>query len=162
MRYIFIDRILSLHDDTSILAVKAITGSEDFFMDHFPGNPVFPGALIIETAAQVGTALLEVSSNYTKKAFLIMVQEAKFRTLVRPGTTLIIELEVTDSGAEFVKTDCIVIARTPDREDERAATLSLTFGLKPVGDFYSTDVQRYLRMTYDNWLAGAKRITTTD
>ena len=85
MRYLLIDRIQRLEFNKRILAIKNVALSEDIYSDHFFGFPVMPGALLIESVAQAGTALLEVSANYKKKALLIIVEQAKFRSLVQPG-----------------------------------------------------------------------------
>ena len=160
MRYLFLDRIISIEEDKSIRTIKAITSSEDFFLDHFPANPVMPGALIIEAAAQAGTALIEISAAYTKKAFLIMVQDAKFRVLVKPGATLIIDLTITNKDAESIRTDCEVTMIVPGSEEQCVATLSLTFGIRPVEEFYSEEVRRYLRSNYETWLLSADKKST--
>ena len=77
MRYLLIDRIEFLKVNDNIRAVKCITLSEDVFSDHFFGYPVFPGALLVEVIAQAGTALLEYSSDFQKKALLVMVDQTK-------------------------------------------------------------------------------------
>ncbi|MEZ4821440.1 MAG: hypothetical protein R2942_03125 [Ignavibacteria bacterium] len=90
MRYLFIDKIKSIECNKSITAIKNVSLSEDVFTDHFMGYPVMPGALQIETVAQVATALLEVSSDFSFKAILSIVEKIKFRKLIRPGDQLIV------------------------------------------------------------------------
>ena len=82
MRYFLIDRVIYLEYGKRITAVKCAALSEDVFADHFLGNPIMPGALQIESLAQAGTVLLEVSSNFKYKALLVMVHAAKFRELL--------------------------------------------------------------------------------
>ena len=77
MRYLFIDKIKSIECNKSITAIKNVSLSEDVFTDHFMGYPVMPGALQIETVAQVATALLEVSSDFSFKAILSIVEKIK-------------------------------------------------------------------------------------
>jgi 3-hydroxyacyl-[acyl-carrier-protein] dehydratase len=88
MRYLLIDRIQRLECNKEVVAIKNVSLSEDIYADHFFGSLVMPGALLIESLAQAGTALLEVSANYGKKALLVMVDRAKFRCLIRPGDQL--------------------------------------------------------------------------
>ena len=156
MRYILLDRITSFVSGTSLSAIKAISSSEDFFQEHFPGNPVMPGALMIEAAAQAGTALFELSSNYTVKAFLIMVHEAKFRTLVRPGETLTFSLVVSETASDHGRVACEVTSTLPGAKQTRVATMDLTFGIRPVAEFYSEGAQMLVRAMYANLLRGLR------
>ncbi len=85
MRYLLIDRIQQVEFEKQLLAIKNVALSEDVYSEHFFGFPVMPGALLIECLAQAGTALLEISSDFKKKALLVMVEHAKFRRFVHPG-----------------------------------------------------------------------------
>ncbi len=59
MRYLFVDRIISMEVGKSVQAIKNITATEDVFNDHFPRFPLYPGALLIETMAQTAGLLIE-------------------------------------------------------------------------------------------------------
>jgi beta-hydroxyacyl-ACP dehydratase FabZ len=78
-----------------IVAYKNVTVSEEFFQGHFPGAPLMPGVLMIETLAQVATILLTQSGDdrAAARAYLRGVDNAKFRLPVVPGDRL--RLEVT-------------------------------------------------------------------
>jgi UDP-N-acetylglucosamine acyltransferase len=78
-----------------LVAVKNVTVNEDFFQGHFPGAPLMPGVLMIETLAQVATVLLmhAPDSQAATRVWLRGVDNAKFRLPVVPGDRL--ELEVT-------------------------------------------------------------------
>src|SRR5205823_12524387 len=79
-----------------VIAVKNVTVNEDFFQGHFPGEPLMPGVLMIETLAQVATILLTHGSGGglpTARTWLRGVDKAKFRRQVVPGDRL--QLEVT-------------------------------------------------------------------
>lgn len=78
-----------------IVAYKNVTVSEEFFQGHFPGAPLMPGVLMIETLAQVATILLTHSDDErtATRAYLRGVDNAKFRLPVVPGDRL--RLEVT-------------------------------------------------------------------
>ena len=97
MRYVLLDRITELKPPERAKGVKCVALSEDFFVDHFPGIPVMPGALILEGLSQLGGTLLEATmrekGRATVSALLTMIDRAKFRNPVRPGDRL--ELETT-------------------------------------------------------------------
>ncbi len=78
-----------------LVAVKNVTVNEDFFQGHFPGAPLMPGVLMIETLVQVAAVLLmhAPDSDETSRVWLRGVDNAKFRLPVVPGDRL--ELEVT-------------------------------------------------------------------
>ena len=150
MRYILIDKIEYLEYHRRIRAFKNVSSSEDFFRDHFIGQPVMPGALIIETFAQAGTALLEISDDVRCKALLAMVDRVKFRALVRPGDRMTIEVTVTDRDGTWVRTTCS--ARVGDKT---VADGALTFTVQDAESFYPRDLRAYVELGYRQMLEGA-------
>ena len=147
MRYLLIDRIEYLEVNKSIRALKSVALSEDVFHDHFFGYPVMPGALLIESLAQAGTALLEYSADFKKKALLVMVGEAKFRKMVRPGDQLSVNgtlLSVSERSAQM------------DGEIRVAEKLvmnaRLTFALDDADRFYPIKMRQFMETIYDVWL----------
>lgn len=94
MRWVLVDRIVRLAPGESIEVVKNVAASEDVFADHFPGCPVFPGALIVEVMAQAGALLAGASHGWTRAARLRRVERARFRHPVRPGDQLRVWLRV--------------------------------------------------------------------
>jgi 3-hydroxymyristoyl/3-hydroxydecanoyl-(acyl carrier protein) dehydratase len=76
-----VDAITEHEPGRRIQAVKNVTVNEDFFQGHFPGAPVMPGVLMIETLAQVATILLMDGPESTTigRAWLRGVDNAKFR-----------------------------------------------------------------------------------
>jgi 3-hydroxyacyl-[acyl-carrier-protein] dehydratase len=97
MRYVLLDRITGLTPPEVARGVKCVSLAEDIFVDHFPGHPVMPGALICESMAQLAGVLLEATmrqrGRHDLHALLTMIDRARFRHLVRPGDRL--ELEAT-------------------------------------------------------------------
>ncbi|RSZ59714.1 beta-hydroxyacyl-ACP dehydratase [Massilia atriviolacea] len=95
MRYILLDRITALQPPQLASGVKCVSLSDDIFADHFPGHPIMPGAMIIESMAQLGGVLVEASmreqGRHDLHALLVTVDRAKFRHQVRAGDK--IELE---------------------------------------------------------------------
>src|SRR5215813_10556804 len=94
MRYLLLDRITELSPPEHATAIKCISLAEDVFVDHFPGYPVMPGALLLEALAQLGGALLEATMESRgmgdRVAVLSMADRAKFRHFARPGDRLLL------------------------------------------------------------------------
>ena len=91
----FVDRVEELDLEERIVATKNVAANESYFQGHFPGNPIMPGVLQIETMAQVGSIPLLMSPNFEGKiAFLAAVDKVKFRRNVVPGDVLTITVEI--------------------------------------------------------------------
>ncbi|AUJ29370.1 MAG: 3-hydroxyacyl-ACP dehydratase FabZ [Liquorilactobacillus hordei] len=92
---LLIDRVDELVPGESAIARRNVTAHEEVFNGHFPGNPVMPGVLIIEALAQTGAvALLSLPEFKGKTAYFGGIKNAKFRKVVRPGDTMILEVKL--------------------------------------------------------------------
>ncbi len=93
---LLVDRILEISEDNKkCRGLKNVTINEPFFQGHYPGIPIMPGVLIMESMAQVGAALLMTNPKLVGKIPLIgAIENAKFRQIVRPGDQLIHEVEI--------------------------------------------------------------------
>jgi UDP-3-O-[3-hydroxymyristoyl] N-acetylglucosamine deacetylase/3-hydroxyacyl-[acyl-carrier-protein] dehydratase len=93
--FLLVDKIFHL-DDESVAGVKNVTMNEPFFQGHFPGNPVMPGVLQIEAMAQVGGILVlnTVPDPENYWTLFLGVENFKFRKMVLPGDTLIIQCDL--------------------------------------------------------------------
>ena len=91
----FVDRVDELELEKRIVAKKNVAVNESYFQGHFPGNPLMPGVLQVETMAQVGSIPLLMSPNFEGKiAFLAAVDKVKFRKNVVPGDVLTITVDI--------------------------------------------------------------------
>jgi 3-hydroxyacyl-[acyl-carrier-protein] dehydratase len=89
--FLLIDRLVDVRHDHSAIGVKNVSVNEEFFQGHFPGHPVMPGVLIVESMAQTAAAL--VISTLGPEAgmpivYFMSVESAKFRKPVTPGDQL--------------------------------------------------------------------------
>ncbi len=105
--FLFVDEVLS-HEVGKIKTIKKLTGDEDFFKGHFPGNPIMPGVLLQEALFQSAAALLSLDSDPSKPQGLgvvTRVQNAKFKNMAKPKDELIMEVEVVEklSNAIYCK-----------------------------------------------------------
>ena len=93
--FVLVDRVLE-HDSVSLLAVKNVTGSEEFFEGHFPGAPVMPGVLLLESLAQAaGIWLLKAAPDPSRlEVHVVGIDDAKFRRPVTPGDQLRLTVRV--------------------------------------------------------------------
>ncbi len=94
--FLLVDRILEVEEGKRIVGIKNVTINEPFFQGHFPGHPIMPGVLIIESMAQVGGMLLmrTIDDPKSKVVYFMSLDNIKFRRPVKPGDQLRIELDV--------------------------------------------------------------------
>ncbi len=102
--FLLIDKIVFIEDKLKVVAIKNVTGNEDFFNGHFPGFPIMPGVLIIEAIAQAGAfGMLASPENRGKLALFAGIDNARFRKPVVPGDQLRIEVEYMKSRPPIAK-----------------------------------------------------------
>lgn len=105
--FLLLDRVLEIELNKSIVAIKNVTISEQFFMGHFPQKPVMPGVLILEAMAQAGGVLAYKSKNLTPADGVLFyfagVDNARFRRVVEPGDQLRFEVKVLQEKRGFWK-----------------------------------------------------------
>lgn len=87
--FLMVDRVIDIQGSDGI-GIKNVTFNEPHFQGHFPGNPVFPGVLLIEGMAQTAGVLCirSLSSKQPQSVFFMTIDKAKFRKPVRPGATI--------------------------------------------------------------------------
>jgi 3-hydroxyacyl-[acyl-carrier-protein] dehydratase len=101
-----IDRILDLNIAAKTIVVEAqVPQHNTIFEGHFPGYPIMPGVLLIESMAQTSGWLLLALMKFERMPFLAAVKEAKMRGFVAPGELLTIEATVLHEGSGYAMTE---------------------------------------------------------
>ena len=94
MNFTLVDRIAELIPSKSIRTIKQVSMAEEYLADHFPGFPVLPGVMMLESAVEAASWLVYEHTQFTKS--LVVLKEARqirYGNFVAPGETLVITAE---------------------------------------------------------------------
>jgi len=132
-----IDRIVDLDiGDKKIVVEAQVPKQSTIFEGHFPGYPLMPGVLLIESMAQASGWLLLGMLKFERMPILAAVKEAKVRGSVFPGDLITIEASLAHEGSGFAVTEAKIRVGGKLR-----ANSTLTFTLIP---FPNSDMRGYL------------------
>ena len=93
--FLMIDRVEEYIPGEKAVAYKYVDENEYYFKGHFPGNPIMPGVLIVESLAQTGAvAILSMEENKGKNALFGGIDKMRFKKTVIPGDTLKLEVKI--------------------------------------------------------------------
>jgi 3-hydroxyacyl-[acyl-carrier-protein] dehydratase len=96
--FLLLDRVLSMEaePEKKLTGIKNVTKNESFFEGHFPGNPVMPGVLMIESMAQAAAMLANLDAELQGRTgeiyYLVKIDKARFNKTVVPGDQLVLEV----------------------------------------------------------------------
>ena len=132
-----IDRIVDLNIGEKTIAVEAqVPQQNTIFEGHFPGYPLMPGVLLIESMAQASGWLLLGVLKFERMPILAAVKEAKVRGSVFPGDLISVEAALTHEGSGYAVTEAKIRVGGKLR-----ANSALTFTLIP---FPNSDMRGYM------------------
>ena len=93
---LLVDRVVEIRRDESAIGIKNVTVNEPFFQGHFPGHPIMPGVMIVESMAQTAAVLVCATvgeESEGKLVYFMSIDQARFRKPVTPGDTMRIKVE---------------------------------------------------------------------
>ncbi|WP_374562585.1 3-hydroxyacyl-ACP dehydratase FabZ [Ideonella sp.] len=126
---LLIDRIVSVSPFEHASAEKDVTLDDPWFKGHFPGQPIFPGVLILEAMAQTACVLAAHSTRSDtgpRLPYLVGVDHARFRRLVQPGDRLDLSVRSLRAWGPFWR-----LSARAEVNGELAAEATLTATLAP-------------------------------
>lgn len=103
---LLVDKVTEIVLGKSIIGLKNVTANEPHFQGHFPELPIMPGVLIVEAMAQLSGILAAKSLNLASKEntfYLLGIDNCKFRKVVTPGDSLIMEVNLEQARRNFFK-----------------------------------------------------------
>lgn len=124
--FLLVDGVSKI-EGNKITAFKNVTINEPYFQGHFPGHPIMPGVLQLETIAQTaGILMLRQAQNLGQIAYFIAAEDVKWRKPVVPGDVLVVEVEMTKIRGKLGKARGVCKV-----EDEVVSEAEITFMLRP-------------------------------
>jgi 3-hydroxyacyl-[acyl-carrier-protein] dehydratase len=104
-----IDRIIEVDlVHRKIRAEAAVPLESSIFEGHFPGFPIMPGVLLLETMAQASGWLVIAVTGFSRMPFLAAVKDAKLRSFVSPGATLAVDANLVHEGSGYCVTSAAI------------------------------------------------------
>jgi len=104
--FLMIDRVVNLRSNVSAVGIKNVTVNEPHFDGHFPARPVMPGVLVVEAMAQTAAVLVVHTLGFEdsdRLVYFMSIDMAKFRSVILPGDTLELHVEVMRSRGKVWK-----------------------------------------------------------
>jgi len=126
--FLLVDRVVEVEAGKRVKAYKNVSANEPFFNGHFPGMPIMPGVLQLEALAQASAFLTSSLDGFNpgkQVAFLMSMDEVKFRRLVEPGDRLDLEVELLQSRRGIIK-----VQGKSSVDGERASEAIITVAIR--------------------------------
>ncbi|PZP46696.1 MAG: beta-hydroxyacyl-ACP dehydratase [Azospirillum brasilense] len=134
--FMMVDRVRSF-DGNAIAVESTVPETSPVFEGHFPGHPLVPGVLLVETMAQAAGWLLLARNGLSAMPFLSSVKEAKFRSFVGPGARLDVTARIAHDGSGYA-----VTAARIESSGKRLCDAEIMLRIMP---FPAPDLERAMR-----------------
>jgi len=122
-----ISKIEAVDTDAGTLrATGDVPETSTIFEGHFPGYPIMPGVLLIESMAQASGHLILKTNNYEVMPFLLTVERAKMRAFVSPGDHIVLDTKLVHVGSGYAVTEATV-----SKDGKKVAEAELKFRTMP-------------------------------
>ncbi len=133
-----LDRVVELNAESrSLVASARVPETSSVFEGHFPGHPLMPGVLLLETMAQAAGYLLLALDGFSRMPFFANAKEANFRAFVTPGSDLTVHATRIHDGAGYAVVDTHIVC-----DGKRVADARLTMRNVP---FPNAALQQHVR-----------------
>jgi 3-hydroxyacyl-[acyl-carrier-protein] dehydratase len=130
-----IDRVQSVDLSTNLLKARSVVPAKSpVFEGHFPGMPLVPGVLLIETMAQASGMLVLAATDFAAMPFLMSVDGAKMRSFVEPEAVLDIEAFLEHEGYGYAVTKAKITSNGKKVCDAQLKLRTMPFSEVPLAD----------------------------
>ncbi|MBB6178794.1 3-hydroxyacyl-ACP dehydratase FabZ family protein [Pseudorhizobium flavum] len=130
-----IDRVQSVDLSTNLLKARSVVPAKSpVFEGHFPGMPLVPGVLLIETMAQASGMLVLAATDFAAMPFLMSVDGAKMRSFVEPEAVLDIEAFLEHEGSGYAVTKAKITSNGKKVCDAQLKLRTMPFSEVPLAD----------------------------
>ena len=130
-----IDKVVAFEGDPGRLTAHSTVPAEStVFEGHFPGMPIVPGVLLVETMAQAGGFMIIGRSGFSVMPFLMSVDKAKMRDFVKPETEMVVEAELLHEGSGFAVTKGKITSAGKTLADCQLKYRTIPFDQTPLAD----------------------------
>lgn len=149
MRFQLIDQIVDWAPGQSLRAVKHLTLGEEYLADHFPGFPVMPGVLMLETLVQAAAWLIRLTEDFGPTVVTVReVKMAKYGTFMEPGQRMDVQVEV--QGTYDPQSAAVTFKGTGEKAGQQTVNARFVLGKRRLeqGDPKWAEADAQLRQYY--------------